>query len=602
MKPKLFFLKTLKVLVGIVVAIVALLFAGTWAVNNSKVQNRLMQRATKALSEHFQTHISMDSISVQFFQPSLRFYGLTVEDQQQRKMLQAQRLEAQLDVTDLLSRHIVARSVKVEGLDALLLKGDSTQQPNYQFLIDAFKKDRRPTTGQKKEPFRLDIDHVQLSHIHVLMDREEFRLGKGEYRRKNRGRHTLTIDSLNYKTDNHQPRKNTGKPHRGFFDKGHLDLVAHLRMDIDSVAADTLKGRIVNASVSDPTTGFDVSELNADIRAAHNRIHLLNLSLRQKSTTLQTNALHITLPNKREGRKLMLSSQKISGSVLPKDIARAFAPALQNFSIPLNVQSGLEVGQEGIRLKNIRITTSDHLLDISAWGNLTHLTKAEKEQLNLHFHVNHMLARGNIKERIINQFAVKKLMMNQLHQLGNLRYQGDFYILWKRLRFLGTLQTAPGSIQIDFSIDNRTKYINGQASTVGFHLGQALEVEKVGDVSCKASFKVDISKPRTRKLRRESGGKLPIGNVKARIDDFTYNKKHLRAVNVDIESNGSEAIGSVEKQAFLGQLYSRFSYTCTENSNEVKMLKTGIHFNKHSEDSTRRKRPLLGKLFGRKKP
>ena len=74
-KPKSFLLNTLKVLGGIVVGIVALLFAATWAVNSSKVQNRLMQCATKALSDRFQTRISMDSISVQFFQPSLRFYG-----------------------------------------------------------------------------------------------------------------------------------------------------------------------------------------------------------------------------------------------------------------------------------------------------------------------------------------------------------------------------------------------------------------------------------------------------------------------------------------------------------------------------------------------
>ena len=40
------------------------------------------------------------------------------------------------------------------------------------------------------------------------------------------------IEDLHFAIDNHLPRKNAGKPKRGFFDVGHLDVTSNMQLRI----------------------------------------------------------------------------------------------------------------------------------------------------------------------------------------------------------------------------------------------------------------------------------------------------------------------------------------------------------------------------------
>ena len=61
-----------------------------------------------------------------------------------------------------------------------------------------------------------------------------------------------------------------------------------------------------------------------------------------------------------------------------------------------------------------------------------------------------MVAKPGIKDKLINQFPVKKFMMRQLFALGTLRYHGSFDILWKKEIFRGRLNTEVGNINFEF--------------------------------------------------------------------------------------------------------------------------------------------------------
>ena len=124
--------------------------------------------------------------------------------------------------------------------------------------------------------------------------------------------------------------------------------------------------------------------------------------------------------------------------------------------------------------------------------------------------MNSMHAKKGIKEEIINQFPVKKLMMKQLRNLGDISYAGDIFIRWKRENFRGVVHTAGGPLDFDFSIDEKNKYLEGTASTRAYRLGQVLGLPAIGDATLKGNFKIDISKPRTAKMRKEKGGKLAV--------------------------------------------------------------------------------------------
>ena len=155
--------------------------------------------------------------------------------------------------------------------------------------------------------------------------------------------------------------------------------------------------------------------------------------------------------------------------------------------------------------------------------------------------------------------------MSELHRLGDIGYSGTFDVFFKRVDFNGNLTTNAGVIGVSLTIDSKEKRLNGQISTKALLVGKVLDMEKLGDVSANATFKIDISKERTAKMRQEKGGKLPIGQVTARVDDCSYGRAHIRGLVIDLESDGAVAHGTVVDEGKRVDLSCEFSFTNTEH-------------------------------------
>ena len=268
----------------------------------------------------------------------------------------------------------------------------------------------------------------------------------------------LQLDSICWKTDNHKPRKNTGKPKRGFFDAGHFNIVAQMNIRLDKKIS----------------------------RAA------------------------LTLPNKKKNIKFQYQTSLITGRTLLKDISRVFAPVLKDFKEPLLLETRMSGDDEGMVFKDVKVSTAKKDLNISASGFIKGLK--DKYKLQVHFDVHNMTAHSGSKERIISQFPVKKFMMKQLHNLGTIGYRGTFDVLWKREQFAGLLTTQTGNIDFQFALNENTKYVEGTVRTDSFELGQAMGMADLKKVACMATFKFDISKVVTIK----SNGAVAEGEVNIR--------------------------------------------------------------------------------------
>ena len=235
--------------------------------------------------------------------------------------------------------------------------------------------------------------------------------------------------------------------------------------------------------------------------------------------------------------------------------------------------------------KNIQVSNDDKKLNIKAMGMLRNLREAKK--LTLHFEVYEMEAKPGIKHKIINQFTVKKYMMNQIYAMGLVRYSGSFDILWKKQQFRGLLNTEKGDINFNFELDGISKYVSGKASTNSLKLGELFQLEKLGDIECSATFKVDISKSRTAVMRKEKGGKLPIGQLEADINKVGYRNIYMKNIIADIESDGAIANGDVTLKGSLTDLVLQFSFTNTDEMQKMKVkpkLKFGHGDNKKERE------------------
>jgi len=398
----------------------------------------------------------------------------------------------------------------------------------------------------------------------------------------NRGRYSATVKQAHYKNDNHLPRKNTGRPKRGFFDAKHLDVIADFHVVLDSIGKERITGHVNEFKAKDSITGIDIRNLQTKFEYTKGKIDLSNLIVQQKSTILNATSGEILLPDKKKGREFSYSIGVITGRAYLQDISRTFAPVLKNFKLPLNVSLTMRGNSEAISFRNVKVSTNDNKLQIAATGDITNLR--DKYKLIVKFDVSRMHAKPGVAEQIINQFATKKLMMKQLNNLGDINYTGSFSVIYKKEIFGGLLKTGAGNLSFNFTLDNVKKDIVGKVSTKNLQLGKVINMKKLGPIEASADFNIDISKQRKTEMRKETGGKLPIGSFNAKVDDAAYMGVHIRNLTATFNSDGAIASGEVYKTGRIRDLYFSYSFTSTDEMHKMKISKPGIKFHKETEE------------------
>jgi len=572
-----------KIIGGLFLAIIFVLGGATFLLNTTSMQQRLLAEATQLLSERFGTEVKADSISVNFFSQRVSLYGLNVKDQKGLKMLQMKELNIAMNLKSLLSNTIIVEHVETDGIKATLHKDSIDSVANYQFIIDSLrsKPHEAKSKDSKSKKINLDIEYLDLNNLHISYARDE-RLMAASFDELlidiKKQKKYITIDGLRFHTDYHRPRKNTGKPHHGFFDPGHYDIVGDMKWTIHSLPNDSVKASLTQCHLSDSISGIDFQDLRFDLAIGKGTAKISDFVVRQTNTELTTRSAIIQLPDKKEGRQLSYITDTIHGHVILQDISRAFAPALSQFKIPLKLSVLMYGEPDSISFRYAHVSTEDNRLKITATGQIRHLKEKHKNRIS--FNVRRMTARKGVAEKVINQFRVKKFMMKQVHNLGDFNYTGSFDIVWRHEEFRGHLNTAVGPLDFSFALDGNTKYVSGRVSFKELNLGQALDLEKLGAVTGKGNFKIDISKERTAKMRKKKGGKLPIGTVSATIDECSYDGIHFHNLMTNIESDGAKALGDVRQQGRLLEFHSQFSFTDTDQLNKLTIIKPGIKFTK----------------------
>ena len=513
MKARKTLVYTLKVL-GVVA--VVLLLATIIISNSSYVQNKIIGLATDAIKKELNAEVQIGHVDINLLGQRASVSDVVLKDQQNRDMLSVKEIWGNLRLLPLLRGRVVLKEFSVSDVDVLVVQPEDGPA-NYQFILDATKKDKKK---KKSSVFQLDLRHALLKHLNVKYNDEQFQLEQAIYSFW-RGKHKLTahhlqtdvtkhmkkdtiawhfdtgmvtatvdddgkkrvdIKGLRIISDNHKPRRNTNRPHRGAYDRGHLDITAR---------------------------------------------------------------------------------------VMLKDISKPFAPVLKKFSIPLNLRVNLSGTNKGMTFRGIHVDTDDKKFVVNATGIMRNLDKGR--DFTLHFDVHDMVAKPGIKDKIINQFTVKKYMMYQVYALGVIKYHGSFDILWRKEQFRGVLNTEKGDIDFDFQLDGNTHYLTGNANTDMLKLGELFELKRIGNIDCSATFSIDYSKKRTAEIRKEKGGKLPIGKVTADIRKVEYRKLPLKNILANIDSDGAVADGNITLKGSLTDLMVEFSFTNTTEMHKMKV-------------------------------
>ena len=641
MKMKKMFKILFKTIAITICTLIVLMVAAAVLLNTDKVQNRLMQYAVSTLKKDLGTEVSIEHVYVDVLKQHVNLHKMTVDDLKGRKMLQMDNLAVGFDLRALLHNEVVVTKAKIDGLDAFLYQQAPDSTANYQFLIDAIKsKKAEPDslTKTKKHPlnFRLGSATIDIDTLSYITDNGQPRqdlnkpysrffevghlnlqagmliklkdISDGQFNAelsrchiKNHGagkkeakihlaakvaykdqKASIDIDTLGYVTKNGLPRRNTGKPHHGAFDTGHLDLLLKAHVDVDNIGKEGFDATVTNCQGVDNGSGLRLTHLQAKGKMTKDHLKLRNIVIRLPKTHLTMSRADITLPKKSTGRKLSYHTPMLKGTTQLKDISQPFAPTLKDFTVPLQLQCSVSGDDDGMRFGDVRVGTTDKKLHVKATGSIDHLK--DKYLLHIHFDVNKMTALKGTPERIINQFKVKKYMMKQLNTLGRIEYTGKFDVYRKRETFAGILNTEMGAMNVELEIDGQNSYLNGSVGSDNFQLGKAMDNKHLGDIACKARFSFDISKVRTAQMRKEKGGKLPIGNVEAEVLEGHYSPITVHNVSATIESDGAVASGMVINRGKFIDLSCSFSFTDTNDMEKIH-IKPGIRLHGKNKDA-----------------
>ena len=592
-------LNILKAVAIVLFTLLGVLCVATLLLNTHSVQQRLLQYVTSNLAERLGTRVEADSISVNMFGPSASLYGLQIDDLEGRQMFDMGRVEAHVDLTSLMERQVNIKHVEVDRMKALLVKTDSISPANYQFVIDAFAK--RPdgkndsVKSDKDKKMNIDLHRVQITDCSVSyqnIDRQTAgQVGMLEVRRKN-DEYAIRAEKLNLKTDNNRPRKNVIKPKRGSFDAGHLDLTASFECNIKTPQKDSLVIALTDVTIRDSISGIDIKDMHLNATTNRRQLQITDLALCQGTTTLSIDTIDVVMPDKVTGQQLSFTTGKISGNIILADISKSFVPILKGFKMPLKLNARMNGTSDRLVFPMVNIATTDSKLTIAARGSINNLRNSK--QMTIGFDVNQMKAKTGIIEKVITQLPVKRLMMDQLQRLGDIIYSGHFDVVYRRESFRGRLETAAGPLDFNFSINENDKWLSGDIRSNALKIGSVMDLADIGDVNCNASFRIDISKPRTAIMRRNKGGKLPIGTINATVDDCSYKKVHVRNIDVTVECDGAVAEGDISQRGKWRELFCHFAYTSNQDASKLKISHPGIRLTKQNKE-TKEKAPKLTK-------
>lgn len=399
----------------------------------------------------------------------------------------------------------------------------------------------------------------------------------------------LTISGLRYATDNHRPRKNIGKPKRGFFDINHLDLHSDMTIKIKEIGKEGVKAALTRCGIKDKATGINVVYLLLDADIRKDMADIRNIRLRLPNSELKSHFAHFQFADKQKGIPFHFETGKVEGEVLLQDISHTFAPILKNFTLPLEISTRVSGTSDDMAFENVTVNTTDQQLKIWATGKIVDMK--DKYGMIVRFDVDSMYALGNSKMKVINQFPVKKLMMDQVDALGDIGYKGHFRILWKKEEFHGRLSSAVGPIDFDFTLDEKKKNITGNFITDSIKFGKAFDVKTVNYMACKGDFQVDYAKVRTAAMRTMRNGKLPIGVAKVDVIDAHYRFLHFKNLHANLSSDGAVANGRFELNAKYIDWIGKFAFVRTSTEKRLR-FRPGIRFHKRQKTYEIQRRQL----------
>jgi len=458
--------KTLKIGFLILGMVLAMLFLSYLVLRSPVAQTFLTQKLAKHLSSKYKTNISIQGVSIAFFNKVV-LEKVLVEDQKRDSLLFVDRLEATLDSLNIRNLYFGIGNLKLDKT-SLHLDVDSAGTANYRFLLDQLRS--RDT---------LKTDSL---NIDFIMNKFEFNDAKLRY--------------------------------------GYVDSTGNRQLLLNDIWLNVSDIKYIDEKMSFEITGFrmnnheglSLKNLSAKLETSSDSITVRQLQL-QTSNSVITEA-NIQIDKSKIGRGLDLKKLRVNlelkkSEISLEDLAQ-LVPDLKGMDEKMELMGQISGSLADLKGKNMEVGFGENTR-VAFDFYLNGLPDISKTYM--HFDLKQSSADFNDlrKVKLPGDLTFSQLKIPEvLYEAGVVQYKGNFTGFLDDFVAFGTFRSKWGVLTTDLSFvpsEGENLRVNGKLKSVDFQLGQLFQSEVLDGVTFNGNIQ-GVLNPKTQNFNAKVAGQI----------------------------------------------------------------------------------------------
>lgn len=470
--------------------------------NIPAVQRFLTPLVAEALSSRLQADVRIGTINPGLLNRII-IDDLLVHDRQGKEMLKATRLAAKFRVLPLLHGKVVIDNVQLFGFHINLYRQNTEEQPNYQFLLDAFaSRDTTPT-------------HLDLRINSILIRRGSLR-------------HDLLY--IPYTEQRFNP--------------AHLHLNQFsLNASLKAFSGDSLNLTVKKLSFKE-ASGLELQKLKLKLTANHRLAYLSEMELDLPNTSLRIDSLRARYNRLPTAQNLQpwLRSLHYSGVLTPSHVTLSdvacFVPALKHFDAPLYIRARIEGTPRSTLVKRLRLFSRNRDIDLETTVR-AQLLPADTEPASVSADITDFTLKSSAHHFLTENLTGQPRKMHELlKRLGDIHYRGTAEYSRHTVAADGELQTQLGNLSLTGTLLDGN-VLEACLNSHSFQPGRLLAPNDEKHVLGRLSFNLNFSG----QLNDNGHPNLLANGI---IKELTYRNYRYQNVTLDL---------AYQHQGFKGTLH-----------------------------------------------
>lgn len=463
--------------------------------------------ASKQLSSFLGSELSIGRINIGFLNRVI-INDLLIHDLSGNEMLKVTRLSAKFDVLPLLEGKISISNIQLFGFNIRLSKDTPESNPNFQFIIDAFK-------SPKKEPSSNNLD--------------------------------LRINSLLIRRGSLSYHVLSEKETPGKFNADHVTLDNIIAgISLKAMRNDTINASIKRLSVNESNSGFELKKLSLKVIGNDERMRIENFSIDLPHTSIKTDTISLQYDSLNAFKNFMhdvnFSFRMRPSLISPRDLS-AFLPIFQPFQEAIEAEIVASGNINSLKCSKLYITSPKRHFYLRGDANFQDLSRPSDTYVF-----------ANLSNLYADREGIAFLMRNfgsgipsEIQNLGTISFRGELSGYFTDLVTYGRLQTELGSINTDVKItsDKANGYLaySGEVKTTDFDLGSMLNNAQLG----KITFNLDVNGTHRKK-------QYPQIILKGLIASIDYSQYAYQNITLDGEYKNGGFNGKISLDDINGRI------------------------------------------------